>query len=180
MPSYRELAKRLGVSRPRICQLAKLGMPTHSIQAAVRWRECQPQMRTPTNGKAANWVVPPAQVMRRKRYVPVDTGDSLQDALTTAIFANNAAFDLFEEARLRGDEDGRLAYYMRIYLASLMTRIKAERMAREEMERRGVLVNKHRILDYCRRIMEAVIKRLRRLPDECGAQCNPQNPVMGL
>lgn len=52
-------------------------------------------------------------------------------------------------------------------------------MARQEQERRKVPVNKQHILDYCRRCMEAVIKRLRRWPDESGPQCNPQNPVMG-
>lgn len=55
----------------------------------------------------------------------------------------------------------------------------AERMAREELERRKVLVNKQHIVDYCRRLLDAVLKRLRRLPDETGPQCNPQNPLMG-
>ena len=179
MPSYRVLADNLGVSRPRICQLVKLGLPTHSIQAALRWRESRPPMRAATNGKAGNWVVPLADLRRRKRRTPSDTGNSLQDALATSIFANNAAFELFEEAKARGDEDGRLGYYMRIYLSTTMTRMKAERMGREEMERRKVLVNRHYIVECCRRCLEAVIRRLRRLPDETGPQCNPQNPVMG-
>ena len=29
------------------------------------------------------------------------------------------------------------------------------------------------------RLLDAVLKRLRRLPDETGPQCNPQNPLMG-
>ncbi len=179
MPSYRVLADNLGVSRPRICQLVKLGLPTHSVRAALRWREGRPPMRAATNGQAANWVVPPADLQRRKRRFPAETGDSLQDALATSIFANNAAFELFEEAKARGDEDGRLAYYTRIYLATLKNRFMAERMAREELERRKVLVNKQHIVDYCRRLLDAVLKRLRRLPDETGPQCNPQNPLMG-
>lgn len=63
---------------------------------------------------------------------------------------------------------------MRIYLATLKNRFMAERMAREELERRKVLVNKQHIVDYCRRLLDAVLKRLRRLPDETGPQCNPR------
>ena len=56
--------------------------------------------------------------------------------------------------------------------------LKAEKLAREEMERREVLVNKYDASALVRRLVDAVLRRLRRLPDEYGPQCNPQEPVM--
>ena len=56
--------------------------------------------------------------------------------------------------------------------------LKAEKLAREEMERREVLVNKYDASAMVRRLVDAVLRRLRRLPDEYGPQCNPQDPVM--
>ena len=98
--------------------------------------------------------------------------------MANIIAANEHAFELFEDAVARG-EDAHLGTYIRLHTATMMTRLKGERMVREEQERRKVLVNKHHILDFCRRLLDAVLKRLRRLPDETGPQCNPQNPVMG-
>lgn len=43
-----------------------------------------------------------------------------------------------------------------------------------------VLVNKHEICERIRRRMEAVLERLRRLPQESGPQCNPAQPHMAL
>ncbi len=43
-----------------------------------------------------------------------------------------------------------------------------------------MLVNKHEIIERVRRSMEAVTKRLKRLPVESAQQCNEQDPHRAL
>lgn len=180
MPSQTEIAKNWGVSQPYVAKLVKKGCPTNSLRAATTWRDANARQRAPThaNGicKFAVVKLKPGRRLR-SRVEPSNTGNTLEDVLNDAIYMNKEAFSLFEDARLEGG-DARIAHYIRIFLASLNTRLKAEKMAREEAERRGVLVNKHEIFERIRRCIEPMIRRLRRLPDETGPQCNPQNPVM--
>jgi hypothetical protein len=182
MPSQTEIAKYWGVSQPYVAKLVKKGCPTHSLRAATVWRDANARQRAPTHAKGnCNFAVVKLGRGRRTRQPrePSNTGNSLEDARCDAITMNQCAFALFEEAMAAGDDE-RLPRYMRIYLTSHQLRMKAERMAREEMERRGVLVNKQLAFEHCRRCLDAVLKRLRRLPQESGPQCNPQDPHMAF
>ena len=107
MPSQREIARHLGFTQPRVCQLVKEGLPTNSFDAAEKWLKGRWLKRAPTNGKRMNWAIPHSKFRRRERKQPASTGNSLQDALEDAITVNGLAFNLFEEARVSG-EDGRL------------------------------------------------------------------------
>ena len=157
-------------------------MPVHSLRAAMMWRSRQTLQRAPTNAKGScKFAVVKLGRGRRLRspVKPSNTGNTLEDARNDAITMNKCAFALFDEARSTGD-DRILPHYMRIYSASLQLRLKSEKLAREEAERRGVLVNKHEICEKIRRCLDAVLKRLRRLPQETGPQCNPAQPHMAL
>ena len=180
MPSQTEIARHWSVSQPYVAKLVKKGCPTNSLRAADKWRDANARQRAPThaNGNCKFAVEKLGRGRRmRSRVEPSNTGDTLEDALADSITMNRNAFALFEEARASGD-DGRLAHYIRIYTASLQLRLKAEKMAREEMERRRVLVNLEEAKAICRRCIGAVEKRLRRLPQEVGPQINPQQPVL--
>jgi len=109
---------------------------------------------------------------------PVRTKDSLADALSNAILANEGAFEDYEFARVNklGTRSVRLSEFNK----SLDGRLKAERAYREEMEIRGVLVPKQQIVEMARRCMETVLRRLNKLPQEQGPQCNPQEPLMAV
>ena len=63
-----------------------------------------------------------------------------------------------------------------IHSRSLLLYFKAESAYRAELERCGVLVNKDVITEHCRRCLGAVLKHLKRLPQESGPQCNPNEP----
>ena len=58
-----------------------------------------------------------------------------------------------------------------------MTRFKAEKLYREELERRGVLLNQQAVVEKCRRCMDAVLRKLRRLPAQYGAQCGGRDAI---
>jgi len=182
-PSFREIADHIGVSKGMVAKLKSKGMPVSSLRAAKLWRSRQVLLRAPTHAtkdRSEIGEVPLPKLRReprlRKPLVPARTEDSLQDALANAISVNNAAFELFEGARCRGGY-GQLGPYVQIYSKSLDMRLKAERMVREEMERRGVLVNYHELIEKIRGCMNLVLKRLKRLPDEAGPMCNPQDPL---
>ncbi len=179
MPSLREIAVHIGVSKARAGQLKMEGMPVTSLAAAKMWRSRQTLQRAPTNAKG-NCKFDVAKLGRgrrlRSRAVPSNTGNSLEDARCDAITMNKCAFALFEAAKATGNDE-LLPRYIRIFMVSHQLRMKAERMAREEAQRRGVLVNYHAIMAKVRRCLDTVLKRLRRLPQESGPQCNPHDPV---
>lgn len=179
-PSFREIGEHIGVSKAMVAKLKSKGMPLTSLRAAKQWRDRQPLMRAPTNGrrncKFAVVKLGPGRRLR-SRVRPSRTGNTLEDILNDAAYMNMEAFTLVEEARFEGDEN-RLALHMRVYLASLHMRLKAEKLAREEMERRKVLVNMEEACAVCRRCIDAVAKRLRRLPQEVGPQCNPPDAML--
>ncbi len=56
----------------------------------------------------------------------------------------------------------------------------AETSYREEMERRGLLVDKGAIIELTRRVMDSVQRRLKKLPQERGPECSPENPLVAV
>lgn len=172
-----QIARRWAVSRTRVQQLMAEGCPTNSFQAADLWRKARGQKRPPTNTKICKFADEPRGKGRPpKPKTPSRTGDSLQDALNNAIAVADGAFEDYEYARVNklASRSIRLSEHNK----ALDSRLKTEKAYREELERRETLVNKHEITDLCRRSIDAVLRRLKKLPDEQGPQCNPENPMV--
>jgi hypothetical protein len=177
MLSTREIARHLGVSQPMVVKLCKQGCPKNSLRAVDRWRQERGKKRAPTNSKNCKFADEPKGKGRpQKAKKPSQTGDSLQDALNNAIAVADGAFEDYEYARVNklASRSIRLSEHSK----ALDSRLKGEKAYREEVERRKLLVNKHEITDMARRSIEAVLRRLKKLPDEQGPQCNPKNPLV--
>jgi len=176
MPSQREIARHWGVSQPVVNKAVKNGCPTNSLKAADRWREARGQKRERTdktanlqrNGKG------PGRPQKPKK--PAKTGDSLLDALNNAIVVADGAFVDYEHARVNNSpsRSARLSEHNK----ALDQRFKAEKAYREEMERRNILVEERVIMDKARRIIDAILSRVKKLPVEQGPQCNPLDPLL--
>lgn len=180
MPSYAELAKHLQVSKPRICQLRKMGMPVGSLAAAEQWRRTNTVSRAPTNGQRMLVTAPQRKPRRLRKSANLQsTGDSQLDALNRINSTREAAFELFEDAKNTGNIAA-ISPLIALHSRIVMTYFRAESAYRAELERRGVLVNVHVITEKVRRCMEAVLKRLKRLPHESGPQCNPQDAMLAF
>jgi hypothetical protein len=173
------LATKLDISRARLYQLIDQGMPTISFEKAQAWRQGHASQRAPVNKAEAK---APGKANGRKRITPTiapsKTGDSLLDAMNNAIYIADRAF---EEYHLACDEDStnrsaRLSEHNK----ALDARLKAEKAYREELERRNILVNKNTMAEKTRRCMEAIMRRLRKLPSECGPQCNEQDSIRSV
>ena len=175
MPSLSEIGKHLGVTRQMVAKLKKRGMPINSLKAAARWRGEQQLKRVASNAKTAEMRTtgkgrPP------KPKKPSNTGDSLLDALNNTITVADDAFMAYQRA-VAGNlstQSARLSEHNK----AVEARLKAEKLYREELERRNILVPKAVILESCRRCLDAVLRRLKKLPMEQGPQCNPQEPLM--
>lgn len=172
-----DLVKHFKLSRTRVRDLIAEGCPRTSFKAADAWRKQRTPKRVPTqaglneNGRD--------EKLKGKPEIPPDpskTGDSLLDALTNAIIVSDCAFADFQSARVNklASRSARLSEHNK----ALEARLKTEKAYREEMERRKLLIPIIEATDMCRRAIESVLRRLKKLPDEQGPQCNPQNPLL--
>lgn len=181
-PTHKQIADHLGISRVRVIQLRDAGMPTNTLKAAKLWRAGQAKKREATNAKSkgANLplTVPTIRGRPMKVPKPSKTGDSLLDALNNTVTVADAAFKAYHYAMTKGlsTQSARLSEHNK----AIDGRLRAEKAYREEQERRNLLVPKGVITDMCRRCMESVLRRLRKLPNEQGPQCNPQEPLMAV
>ena len=177
MPSFAEIGKHLGLSRTRAFELKKEGMPVTNLRACKLWWDRRQKAREATNSKVTD---KPSAKRGRPRAMsqPADTGDSLEDSLKDAITIEKDAFRAYQDALSRETKTTsiRLSEFNKAHRG----RMDSERLYREELERRGILVNKQVMADKIRRCMEPMIRRLRKLPTEAGPQCNEQDPLRAV
>lgn len=160
-----------------VAKLTPIGMPTNSLKAAERWYLGREKKREATNGSKEVKETPERGRPKAVR-LPSKTGDSLLDALNNAIAVSDGAFEEYELARV-GKLPTRSAR-MSEHSKALEARLKTEKAYREEMERRGVLVEKPIIVEGVRRSLEPVLRRLNKLAGECGPQCNEHEPLKAV
>lgn len=177
MPSVREIAAHIGISKSMVAKLTPIGMPTNSLKAAERWYLNREKKRAATNGSKEESGKPERGRPKAVR-LPSKTGDSLLDALNNAIAVSDGAFEEYELARV-GKMPTRSAR-MSEHSKALEARLKTEKAYREEMERRGMLVLKSEITEKYRRGMMTVLQRIDKLPNEQGPQCNEKDSIRAV
>ncbi len=184
------LARHWGLARQTVMERVKQGCPLNSIRAADHWLEHRKLKRAPTTGpnvcKFAVGETEPLEpidgVKRRGRpgtpNQPSRSSDSLRDALDNAITVQERAFIQVDKAIINGASS--MSALLHFHTKALEARFMAEKAYREEMERRGLLIDKQKVTDLCRRAMDAVLRRLKKLPGERGPECNPENAIMAV
>lgn len=176
MPSVTEIARHWGTSQPYVSKCKKAGCPTHSLKAADQWRAANASKKA---GKPAGDEPGPKSRGRPPKPVkPSKTGDSLQDALNNSIACADAAFSAYQRA-VTGNlstQSARLSEHSK----ANQVRVQLEKAYREELERRGVLVEKIAITETVRRALEPALRRLNKLASECGPQCNEHEPLKAV
>jgi hypothetical protein len=176
MPTVTEIARHWGTSQPYASKCKKLGCPTHSLKAADNWRAANASRQS--KGAAKEPEVAKTKGRPMKPLEPSDTGDPMQDTINDMHAAAKSAFRAYQRA-VTGNlstQSARLSEHSRAQVA----KVAVEKSCREELERRGLLVPKHEIVEKCRRCMETVIRRLKKLPTESGPQCNEQEPLKAV
>ena len=70
----------------------------------------------------------------------------------------------------------RIQPLLSIHSKSIEARIKADRMIREELERRKILIPMTEAKTSVRRVCEIIVSRLSAMPQNIAPRCNPHNP----
>lgn len=159
-----ELARALGITPQRVSVLKREGMPAHSIDAAIAWRE----ERAAARASRAPAAVAPA---------------ALDDGTIGQTISEHRR--LVEQARgvwlasmTAGDPNQ--AKYQTAYNQSLKTLVALE----EEQERRAILAKEFipakEAADAMRRLAGDVVNRLDKLALEVAEKVNPENPAKAV
>jgi len=147
--------------------------PTKSSRINPRAAEKSRKATTKPVGRSKGPPKPPKSVVLP---IPPKSGDSLRDALDGIIMVSDYAFTKFIDASENNtyEAGSRLSEYVR----ALTARTNMEEAYRKELQVRKVLINKAEAFQTSRQAIEAVLKRLKRMPVELGPQCNPQEPLL--
>lgn len=177
--SINDLVKHWKLSRTRVRDFIAEGCPKTSLKLADAWLKerqakraaTQPKLNASKDGKDEEIKGKPAAPR-----APSRTGDLLTDALNNAQAVAIGAFEDYEYARVNklATRSARLSEHNKAVEALL----KTQRATREEMERIRILIPISEATEMCRRAIEAVLRRLKKLPNEQGPQCNPKDPLL--
>jgi hypothetical protein len=184
-----DLARRWKVSHQYISKLVAKGMPLDSFEAASLWREAHASSKASTNprqiakqlAEEESEVSATASRRRKKYFKPrrkgadFPTDASLDDALFAAIQASDEAFRLLQEAMIEG-KDSQISARLSVHNKALEAQFLAERLYREELERRRVLIPLAEAQDIARKGYEVILARLMAHPQNVAPRCNPQDP----
>jgi hypothetical protein len=171
-PTLTAIGKYLGVTPQRAQQWKVEGMPVKSLRAAELWRKARGDKRVAVNAKSSARLPKGKRGRPRKKSAPADTGDTLKDSLMDAIRISKDAFLAYQDADLN-EKSPRLSEFNK----ALNGRQVAERLYREELQARSILVPRAAIVESCRRAMDVMLRRLKKLPNETGPQCEGQEAV---
>ena len=105
--------------------------------------------------------------------------DSLTDMLNASYRIRERLFELCEDATDEGN-DAALRFLIPLHSRAVISAFKLKKAHDKEQERRSVLVEKHPIIEGCRRSIETMIRRIRTLPTECGPLWNPQESLKAV
>lgn len=168
----RDLARALDLSEGRVSQLLKQGMPSQSVEAAQVWRSENTNKRVATTGPNAGRVILMPGVEPRKKngkeiFSFESSGDPQYDILLSARFVQAKARDMLMDA-MNSETYAAIPSLISNHNKATEAAMEAGISFREDLERRGLLVTKQAFIDDMRRIMEPILRRLRKFPGEVG------------
>jgi hypothetical protein len=162
MVALKDIAKALNVTPQRVTALLRQGMPSDSIESAVKWRE---ERRTATSAPIPN------------NLNTLDDG-TLASTIQRHRHLVATAQGVWESAMAGGDPNQ--GKYQTAYNQSLKTLINLE----EEQERRAlnekVFIKRELAEASVRELASLVLARLEKVGLECAEKCNPDNPALAI
>ena len=179
-----DLVRAWKVSRAYVSELVlKRGMPIGSfktVNEATAWRERNAMRRAPVDKnrtKRQRNIPEPKIAAEPKDPEPAD--DSLESALRATVEVAAEAKWLVRSA-MKAKDFPAIAPLLSIHTKAVEARFEAERSYREEQVRRGMLVPITEVTALFRKGFDAIITRLKRVPQTRAPQCNPQAPLVAF
>lgn len=167
MPTISELARTLGYSRQYMQRCVKDGCPTDTFENARLWFGAH--VKHPK--KQPKSTEPERSIRRNGDAEAVD----LDEALDNAAIAAQEAWLLLKDAMVER-KPSQISVFLNLHSKALEARVKAERMVREELERRRILIPVSEAQTDARRIIDIVVSRLSAMPQNLAYACNPSAP----
>lgn len=192
MATKAEISRALGFSPSYINQLVDKGMPTDSIEAAIAWKNLNVGKREATNRKfkpaaAINSAptppvgpsTPPEEEKREDGETEPPDDGTLESALRAAVEVHQEAKRLVKSA-MRRSAIPEIPPLLAIHNKALEARYEGERQYREELEKRGELVPAADAISFFRKGIDALVTKIKRLPQSKAPLCNPQAPMLAF
>jgi hypothetical protein len=187
------IAKDWNVSKPYVHRCVKHGCPTDSLEAARLWREAHASSKASTNSKQiakqlgegqsrSSCKQRPAskrELQRNQDHAEEPSSDQFADAVDSNVKAQREAWRLLQEAMIEG-KDSKIAVRLASHTRSVEALIKASVQQREELERRRILIPLAEAMDMARRGYDVIMQRLKTLPQNVAARCNPTDPLRAM
>lgn len=185
MPTKADIARDWGTTPQYVAAKVKEGCPTDSLENARLWRQAHAMSKGDSQKFSLRRLVDeheddsPEARERRKKYleehpaIPKDL--SIEDALLQARNTAAEAYRLLQEAMLT-DLPSQIAPLLNIHNKALEALWKSEQCYREELERRGILIEVSAANELSRRAWQIVVSRLSALPQNMAPRCNPHDP----
>ena len=173
-----ELVRRWGLSRSRVSQYVKQGMPLDSVEAAEGWRAANvggydgTSKTTPADAVGGAFAV--AKVGEQDLLA-----DDLRGVAARIKQAEMDCYDLLKQERDRTETEFRANEYrarLRDYREAAKIRIEAERVLQEAQIRSGQLVSLGEAKDLIRRHDQAKRVAVEAMPGEMAERVNPADP----
>ena len=179
-----ELVKAWGLSRGRVSQMVKAGLPLGSLEEAEAWRVAHYGARTVSGrqgGQSKSDSVSFGGADLPPPPEPVKTSDLSREDIegTLARLKKNelVAWGVLAQAVRGGDENGILLGQKKFADAASL-RVKLEKEVDAILLQKGITVTMGEAKDLFGRHLQAVRMALKNVPARLAARCNPSDPML--
>jgi hypothetical protein len=174
MLTLKEIAHDWGCTPQYVSLCVKQGCPKIDFQSARDWRVAH----TGKSSKKTNGAIPTAEEMARKHSddpkIVAELAELFKMLINSAIAAESA-WQMLDDA-FKERKPTQISVYLNLHSKAVEARVKAERMVREELERRGILITLTEAQAKGRRLVEIVVSRLSAMPQNLAHAVNPGAP----
>jgi hypothetical protein len=175
MLTISELARGIGFSRQYVQRCVKEGCPLTDFESARLWfgahrQHPKKELKSTTQALAEQF----AHKYSDDPKIIAELAELFKTLINSAIAAEEAFLNL-EEAFVER-KTSKISTWLNLHSKAVEARVKAERMVREELERRKILIPISEAQMSGRKVVDIIVSRLSALPQNLAHAVNPSNP----
>jgi hypothetical protein len=182
MLTLKEIAQDWGCTPQYVSLCVKQGCPKEDFESARLWRNAhttRASKKDPVKNVTPGLHSIPLEEQLARQYTDdpkiIAELAELFKTIVNSARAAEAAWQMLDEAFVEG-KPSKISMLLNLHSKAVEARVKAERMVREELERRGILIPLTEAKTKVRRVCEIIVSRLSAMPQNIAPRCNPHNP----
>ena len=168
MISVTELARHWGITHQSAGARVKQGCPLDSFEAADLWRQAN-QKREPRKKPKLDYVAIADKLLEP---MPIEELEKQLEAGKENLVRCKIMLD---QAFTEGSAT-KVSTWMNLYHRALESVVKGENLIREAKVQAGILIPITQGQSMIRKVVEVIMSRLTRFPQNVAPRCNPSNP----